>query len=177
VLDCVLSLNRNYQSFVEPRVTQFEIDHPHVKSVSDLQISMRSYESQFQFMKRTLRYSDEKRAQTLDGVVEWLVRDVTGGRSGEAEVAFLEAWAKSASPSRAPRIRGFGLAGFQYLRMLFNADTVKPDVWIKRFVSEHVGYNVTEQKALALLELAAPVAGVRSLRDFDTTVWERDAIG
>jgi hypothetical protein len=156
---------------------QFEIAYPNVRSVTDLQISMRNYESLFEFMKQTLRYSDRRRAQTLGEVVDWLVRDVTGAQSGDVEVALLESWAKSASFSSAPRIRGFGLAGFQYLRMLFSADTVKPDVWIKRFVSKQVGYSVSERKALALLELAAPSAGVRSLRDFDTTIWERDAIG
>lgn len=177
VLDCVLSLNRNYLAFVEPRIVQFESAYPDVDSVRDLQGMINSYSAPFEFMKLALRYKHEERAKTLTAVVDWLVRDVTGVCSGDAELTLLEAWAKDASFSSAPRIRGFGLAGFQYLRMLFKANTVKPDVWIKRFVSEQVGYNVSEHKALSLLELAAPVAGVRSLRDFDTTVWERDAIG
>lgn len=175
ILDCVLSLNRNYRNFVEPRVIQFENAYLDIRSASDLQGMIRSYASPFEFMKLTLRYSHEERANILADVVDWLVRDVTGGCGGSLELAKLEAWAKDAQWGNAPRIKGFGVAGFQYLRMLFNAETVKPDVWIKRFVSAHVGRNVSDLKALELLEMAAPLAGVRSLRDLDTTIWERES--
>ena len=73
-----------------------------------------------------------------------------------------------------PAIRGFGLAGFQYLRMLFGANTTKPDLHIRRYVGHCIGEPVTDMRALQLLEPAAKEAGI-SLRDFDTTIWERSA--
>jgi hypothetical protein len=39
-------------------------------------------------------------------------------------------------------IKGFKLSGFQYLRMLFGAQTTKPDVHIVKFISEIVGRKV-----------------------------------
>jgi hypothetical protein len=51
--------------------------------------------------------------------------------------------------------RGFGLAGFQYLRMLFGAQTTKPDIHIIRFVSTIIGRKVTDVQALYLLERTA----------------------
>jgi hypothetical protein len=71
--------------------------------------------------------------------------------------------------------RGFGLAGFQYLRMLFGANTTKPDVHVRQYVSEAVGRRrVSEVEALNLLERAASDAGI-GLRDLDTTIWEKSA--
>jgi hypothetical protein len=36
VIDCVLSLNRPYDTFVVPRLKDFERERPHVESVADL---------------------------------------------------------------------------------------------------------------------------------------------
>jgi hypothetical protein len=68
-------------------------------------------------------------------------------------------------------IRGFGLAGFQYLRMLFGANTTKPDIRICAWVAAAVGHPISPIRALRLLERAAPEACVY-LRDVDTTIWE-----
>ena len=38
VIDCVLSLNRNYDDMVVPRVMQFEANHPTVTSVADFRV-------------------------------------------------------------------------------------------------------------------------------------------
>jgi hypothetical protein len=108
-------------------------------------------------------------------VVDWLVKDVCDDGEPAEQSSLLENWAREShwNDGAAPRIRGFGLAGFQYLRMLFGANTVKPDKWIRAFVTEKLGRNVSDRQALELLELAAPKAGVSSLRDMDTTIWER----
>jgi hypothetical protein len=72
------------------------------------------------------------------------------------------------------RIRGFALAGYQYLRMLFGANTTKPDDHICRYVSRCVGRTVSDVEALTLLEGASAISDVR-LRDLDTTIWETSA--
>jgi len=174
VIDCILSLNRNYDRFVVPRLDQFEREHPDVQSVSDLAALIAKCTSPHQFMKSTLNYNHEDRAITLAAVVNWLANVAQEGTG--SELLKIEEWARAARPvDYVPlRIRGFGPAAFQYLRMLFGANTTKPDIYICRFVASHVGHRVSPTEALRLLESSAPAAGV-FLRDLDTTIWETSA--
>jgi hypothetical protein len=96
--------------------------------------------------------------------------------SHEDQLSRLEQWARTARPEGflALRIPGFALAGFQYLRMLFGANTTKPDIHIIRLVGSQVGHPVSPIQALRMLEDAASEAGI-SLRDLDTTIWESSA--
>jgi hypothetical protein len=128
-------------------------------------------------MAKCLDYHDEARSVTLAKVVEWLTA-VAGVGNYNGQMLNLERWATSAKPDDRSRlgIAGFGLGGFQYLRMLFGANTTKPDVHIQRYVASGVGRRVSDIQALLLLEVAAKEAAV-SLRDLDTTVWEKSARG
>lgn len=175
VIDCVLSLNRRYDSFVVPRLDGFERQHPDIHSVSDLQRLIATYSSPGRFVAEALDYNDEARAAMLSAVVDWFVT-VSGTGTYAAQLVNLEQWAAAARPGDYALllIYGFGISGFQYLRMLFGGNTTKPDIHIRRFVASCVGHSVSDIDALLLLENAAPEAGV-PLRDFDTTIWERSA--
>lgn len=172
VIDCVLSLNRNYDRFVVPRLDRFERERPHVRSVLDLYREMKKHRSADVFVQRVLDYNHKGRADTLAGVAR-MAREISGEGSDIDQLANLERWAQSASFNdyKATPIRGFGLAGFQYLRMLLGANTAKPDIKITRWVADAVGHSVSPARALELMELAAHEAGV-CLRDADTTIWE-----
>jgi hypothetical protein len=138
---------------------------------------MDSFESPDAFVRDALTYRDALRAQVLSGVLDFLLK-VSASRPGNSELERLENWARETRPAeyRGVGIRGFGLAGFQYLRMLFGANTTKPDVHIRRYVGAAVGRRVSDVQALDLLEEAADAHGV-ALRDVDTTIWERSARG
>jgi len=60
--------------------------------------------------------------------------------------------------------------------MLLGAKTAKPDVHIRRFVSDAVGYKVGDEEALSLLEEACAVLKW-PLSDLDYVVWETLARG
>jgi hypothetical protein len=175
VVDCILSLNRRYDSFVVPRLDCFEQTQSDVRTVSDLHGLMKRYPSSDAFVTQVLDYRHSERAATLWSVVKWLVT-VSGTGASAEQLANLQNWAVRAQPSdyTALRIRGFGLAGFQYLRMLFGANTTKPDIHIRRFVEACVGHPVSDIYALQLLERAATELGI-ALRDLDTTIWEESA--
>jgi hypothetical protein len=175
VIDCVLSLNRAYDSFVVPRLDRFERAHPDVRSVSELQELISKYASPDAFVSQVLNYRHAERAETLTGVVKWLAT-VAGQDSCAEQLSNVERWAANARPNDylALRIKGFGLAGFQYMRMLFGANTTKPDIHICRYVSNCIGRTLSDIEALQLLERAALEAGVL-LRDLDTTIWEHSA--
>jgi hypothetical protein len=175
VIDCVLSLMRRYDSFVVPRLDRFERRHPEVRTVSDLQRLIAGYLSPDRFVTEVLDYRHEERAATLAGVVIWLAT-ISGSGSAAEQLSNLQRWASAAhaSDNTALGIRGFGVGGFQYLRMLFGANTTKPDVHICRFVALCVGHPVSDVEALQLLEEAARGTGI-ILRDLDTTIWEASA--
>lgn len=172
VIDCVLSLNRNYDRFVVPRLNRFAQRHPEVRSIRQLRDLMKTYPSPHDFAKEELNYDHKKRADTLAEVVEWLNREIANAPEDD----FLRRWAIEAKPSGYldVAIRGFALAGFQYLRMLFGANTTKPDRHICGWVAGIIGRRVSPIEALRLLEEAATATGI-NLRDADTTIWEQSA--
>lgn len=174
VLDCILSLNRRYEEFVVPRVEKFVERNPEVTSLEDL-LQMIIRLGAAQFMEKELDYDHPSRAETLAGVVGYLI-GIERKFDGATEQARLENWAIQSKPEDCEKmnVKGFGLAGFQYLRMLFGAQTVKPDIHIKRFVSRVTKRRVTDVQALEYLELAAKRAGL-PIRDADYGIWKKSA--
>lgn len=161
VLDCVMSLNRRY-SGVEKRIIEFMRRHPDLKSVKDILDLVDSYSSPTEFLRIEMSWNDERRANTIRAVL------VT-----HANNANPEAWANSVRPHefKAVPIKGFGIAGFQYLRMLFGADTVKPDVHILNFMESILGYRPDPVSAVELFEAACQRLGIKA-READTVIWE-----
>jgi hypothetical protein len=177
VLNCLLSLNRRYDTFARPRVEAFAEHHPNITELIQLRSLIDSYESPAQFSIRELDYDYSDWAQMLWGVVEYLI-NVQQGYEGSSEYERLQRWATSVTPKDADSVgvRGFGIAGFQHLRVLFGAQTTKPDRHIKDFVSEVVGRRVSERTAIDLLEQAAQRAGL-PIRGIDKAIWEERARG
>ncbi|MCU1303589.1 MAG: hypothetical protein JWQ87_3873 [Candidatus Sulfotelmatobacter sp.] len=171
----MLSLNRRYDSFVVPRLDEFERTHSKVRTIADLRDLIASYPSPSVFVATCLAYNDESRSATLARVVEWLT-GIAGVGDYDEQMSNLERWAREARPEDHFKlgIGIFGLGSFQYLRMFLGANTTKPDIHIQRYVASCVGHPVSDTQALAVLEPAARRAGV-SLRDLDTTVWEQSA--
>jgi len=156
VLDCVLSLNRHYDKFVHPRVLAFCQRYPDVVELANVQAELDQHANVGGFFAEMLNYSDIGREQTFRGVVRYLLT-AQARHAGKREWDRLRAWAASVGPSehKAVGVRGFALAGFQYLRMLFGVQTTKPDIWVVRFVPKALGRRVRDVTALDLLEAAA----------------------
>ena len=171
ILDCVLSLHTRYETVVLPRVMRFREAHPEVTTVKQLRTLIRRYKTPLAFSVKELRYNDEGRATTLAGVVDFVLR-VEQERPELTEDEKLRGWADSVAPSdyKIVGVRGFALAGFQYLRMLFGADTAKPDVWICRFVTDAIGRTVKPVEALRILETACEQEKL-SVRAADQAIW------
>ena len=178
VIDCVLSLNRKYDTFVVPRLKTFINNHPKTQRVVELAKLMASYRTPHAFVKQELNYNHEDRARTLDSVVKYLCTVIEETKTIEQEKDGLTQWAIKSKPHdyQTLKIKGFGIAGFQYLRMLFGADTTKPDVHIIRFLSDILNRNLSATESLLLLESASERAGL-SVRRVDSYIWKRGARG
>lgn len=175
VIDCVLSLNRPYDSVVLPRVTRFRERHPGARTLDDLANLAAGYPTPAKFLHDELDMKDPKRAEVLLGVVNYL-RAAQARFAGATEEDRLRAWALDARPGDhlSTGVGGFALAGFQYLRLLLGAETAKPDVHIIRYVARALGRKVTDVEALLVLEKAAALNGV-SARRYDRSMWQAGA--
>ena len=176
VIDCVLSLNRPYDTFVVPRLDTFVERHPKIRRVTDLAELIANYPTPHAFVQQELNYNHEARANTLASVVKYVCTIVKRAQTVEEEKETLKQWAIQAEPQEhlTLNIRGFAIAGFQYLRMLFGADTTKPDVHIIRFLSDILNRNLSTTESLLLLEAASKRTGL-SVRAVDSYIWKRGA--
>jgi hypothetical protein len=182
VLECVLSLNRKYEEFVAPKLDDFKKRNPAVTSLSALDSLRKLRGGADSFFSTDLKYHDKKRAQVFELGLTYLTQ-VAPRFPGRNESERLYNWATSVKPTDYQHMfcvqghghchpKGFAIAGWQYLRMLFGADTCKPDRHILNFLKYTIGRNVNPVNAVELMEIAAPLAGL-TVRDADLRVWAK----
>lgn len=176
VLDCVLSLNRQYKKFVEPRIIKFKKAYPNVKTLVELHNLVESCGGAIRlFRKQELDYYDDDRATTFNNVLEYMrnIEGITDDMDVSTQLEILNKWAIAEQPSGYKKmdVNGFGIAGWQYMRMLFGADTCKPDRYLIDFVKESIGKKVSPLTAVELIEAAAPRAGL-GIREADRRIWK-----
>jgi hypothetical protein len=114
VLDCVLSLNRRYRSFVIPRVRSFAERRPEVNTLAHLRTLIDSYENPGAFGTTELNYNHPTRIQTIRDVTAYLI-DAQAVPKGETEAQRLGLWALAAQPGDVlllgiPRLRACGVS-------------------------------------------------------------------
>lgn len=177
IIDCVLSLRKHYNAVVVPRVTGFMKQNPQTRTCEDLRILVGTYATPVDFMNLCLRMNSPKKADMIVGIVEHLL-DAQRRFDGPTEEERLAQWATFMRPTDylLLDVPNFKLAGFQYLRMHFGADTLKPDVYILKYVERCLGRPITgrparEVQAVFALERACTLLG-RTARSVDTSIWE-----
>lgn len=183
ILDCILSLNRNFDSMVVKRIDAFEASHPKIKSLADLNSYIDNSSSKYNLFYNDLDYKDSERADLLNRTLKWLINEESKYK-GTDETEKLKNWAISVNPQdfqyatiiqgvkiKISVVDGLGIAGWQYLRMLFGADTCKPDRHIKDFIKACIGRGIGEIPAIEALHAAAPLAGL-TVREADRRIWK-----
>ena len=176
VINSVLSLRRPYATVVKPRLDAFQENNPDVIQVSDLVNLMARYDP-YDFLKAELDFRSELKATAIDGVVKQLCGIIDASPSVPEEDAIRQ-WALQANPGgyRVWKITNFGIAGFQWLRVLFGADTAKPDTHILNFLADTLNEEfpqTSEKKKLEAVELIeeASAHSEFSARDIDRIIW------
>ena len=111
VMDCVLSLNRPYDSFVVPRLDSLEQQCPVLTTIRDLRQLIDSFPSPAASVRDALTYRDAARARVISEVVGFLL-GASAAAHGTTELNRLGHWARSAQPDdyRSPGIPGGGRA-------------------------------------------------------------------
>lgn len=163
VIHCVLSLRANFDRVVKPRLDAFMSRNIEIRQVVELADLIESYPTPIDFIREELAYNSEQKAKMLYQVVKYVCKIVKES-ADVSEEDVLKKWAIHVNPQEcySLNIKHFKIAGFQYLRMLFGADTVKPDVHVHRCLSELLGRNVSDIEAILLLEKASKREGLKS---------------
>ncbi len=179
LLDCVLSLHRRYDGFVVPRVKGFGSNHPHVTTLTDLCECVGRYGGPVAFYRTQLDYDWDDAAKMFHQVLEYLRKEMNN-YPGTTDLERLHAWALSAKVDgyKGASLPLFGIAGWQYLRMLFGADTCKPDIAIKRFARDCLERSLSDISLVRLMETAAPLvprlrAYHQPVREADRRIWNQ----
>lgn len=88
----------------------------------------------------------------------------------------LQAWAADADYVRdfKGQVKGAGYAIFQWLVMRQGVETVKPDVWLHRFMQEVLGYSVRDEVVVELLKEVALELEIKAY-DLDWRIWKYQA--
>jgi len=163
---------RQYDNFVVPRVQLYKNSiGKEIKTIEQL-IEYCSNSGGFHIMfKEILGYDHSERARIMSKVCAKCVLIKTEHKS-------MAAWANIAKVEEFKLfgVRGFGISGYQYLRMRFGAQTTKPDTHINRFVRESLGRTVNGIYAVQLIEDAAKQLGWPA-RGIDGELWELAARG
>jgi hypothetical protein len=177
LLDCVLSLHRRYDEFAFPRIKNFKNTHPNINTLLSLCQCVAKCGGPARFYENELNYNYPDAAEMFGRVLDYLTREINK-YPGNTETEKCRNWAVSVSVDgyqviwRGRNIPLFGIAGWQYLRMLFGADTCKPDIAVKRFVKDCLKKDFSARSIVELMERAAPLAP--ALKSFSQPVHEAD---
>jgi len=178
VHDYVENLLRTVLDF-QMRVTTVEraIDHYHQRDQKEI--------ANFTALKNLLatypdtREGNQQIAQYLWGNNHWtrveLLRRLVAyfETQGVTTQEQLKQWASKADFERdfKGQVKGAGFAIFQWLVMRQGVETVKPDIWIRRFIQDALSYSVSDETAVELLEKVAQEIGVKAY-ELDWRIWE-----
>ena len=91
---------------------------------------------------------------------------------GVTDQPSLHAWARQAEFERdfKGKVKGLGIAVFHWLQIRCGVSTIKPDVWVIKFVQRVLGRRLSEKTLVALFHEIAPLVG-ESLNVIDATIW------
>ena len=152
-IDAVLSINRKYYKFVVPRIAYFQENYSNITTLKELLNLIK--EKGIEGFSECWDYKHDARVEILYSLVNRLI-EIRDKYNANSEIECLRLWAKETLPNdyKAFNVKGIGLATYQYIRMMLGASTVKPDVHIKRTISNILNRNVSDIESINLFEQA-----------------------
>lgn len=164
LVDAVLSINRNYNSFVKPRIEL--IKKSGISTLKEFLEKIKNGE-----FNKIWNYDHPERMETLKKLTErflWSKKYL----NVKSDLEVLKSWARKSTVNDYQRfkVRGIGFTTYQYLRLLCGVDTTKPDIWLKRAVKEGTGKNLSEVNIVWLVEETAKRLKLEARR-LDYALW------
>ena len=171
VIHSVISQALPYKTVVKKKLLFFKKNRPDVKSVRQLADLMASYTKPVEFLKEEVDVGHRGKAGAIEGLVKYLCRLIEASPTVPEEET-LKQWAITAEPDdyKKLKIKGVGIATLQWLRILFGADTSKPDVHIMNFIHDTIDEELSEDECILVLRGVASYLEV-SERTVDAAIW------
>lgn len=170
LLDATLSINRQYNRFVVPRLNYFKLHYPDINTLTKLDLLIG--EKGILDFSAVWNYNHPKRVEILSDLTSFFLA-FKNQTQVEDDIASMQKWAQEVDINKvgALPVSGIGFATMQYIRKLLGVDTVKPDVHIKRAILEGTGIKLPEKKAVLFIEAAAKTLG-KSATELDHAIWK-----
>ena len=106
----------------------------------------------FGLLRQLLAFFEERKVTTQDELEKWV-------QDADFEQDFKG------------KIKGLAFTLFKWLQVRQGIETVKPDIWVHRFIEDMVGYAVSDEVAVEALERVAKELGVHA-PELDIRIWE-----
>lgn len=175
-MDAVLSINRKYYRFVVPRIKKFQEDHPKINTLFKLQELVNN--SSIEDFSKMWNYNHPQRIEILSNLVDRLIvcANLKEFDSTEKELDKLRIWASKVNlyDYDTFNVPGIGIATYQYIRMMLGAKTVKPDVYIKRYIYSVLGKKINEKDMVDIFEKACNSNNI-DVSQADHSLWMQNA--
>lgn len=166
LVDAVLSINRNYNNFVKPRLEIIKTSS--ISSFDELKEELDKGDKQFM---EFWNYQHLQRVLLLKDLLEFFTK-IKKENNLNSDIEALNFWANQSSVAGFSKwnIKGIGFTTYQYLRMLCGSDTVKPDVHISRIIEDAIGKRLSPKDNVLIIEKISKQMDV-SARSLDHAIW------
>lgn len=165
--DAVLSMNRKYEAFVVPRIKNLEKSN--ITSLNQLNTIIT--QNGIEAFTQVWNYNDPKRVEILQSLTQkFLQLKEQYGLSDDLET--LHRWGKEAKPEEWIKfgVKGIAFTTYQYLRILSGANTIKPDIHIKRVFVDAVGKSKPLEEIVEVVEVTATRMNIQA-KQLDYALW------
>ncbi len=140
LISVVLAANRNYNRVVEPNLINIERDCPKLSFFSELKEMINKIGDEKFY--ELWGHKDKKKLDTLKEILD-IIFKLKEKDTNLSDFEVMNKWANKANFEEDPisKIKNVGLATFQHLRMVFGANTIKPDLRVKQVLEFEFGIN------------------------------------
>jgi hypothetical protein len=166
LIEVVLAANRNYNKHVLPNIKRLKKDYPKLISFSDLSYLIDN-NSQADFYK-IWGPKDDKKYQTLKNIVNSI--DVLRTNNPDlSDYQLMNNWANKVNIEKYTldeigQHKNIAIATVQHLRMVFGANTVKPDQRVIEVLENEFGLKYISQiNSIKAVEQISSILGIPTL--------------
>lgn len=170
LMDAVLSINRQYNKFVLPRLEYFKQKFPNINTLHKLNNLI--IEKGVNNFEDVWNYDHPKRVEILQDITLFFI-DYKNRNHIKDDLEGMKHWAKNVdmNSKRILPVNGIGFATSLYIRKMLGVDTVKPDIHIKKSIYDGIGKKMSEKKTVSFIEEAAHKMDVTATA-LDYAIWE-----
>ncbi len=167
LVDAVLSMNRQYAGFVVPRVEL--IRHSGIQTIDQLNDAITHLG--ISGFCQLWHYNHPQRVEILKRLIAKF-QAIKKDMEIEDDLIAINAWGTKSTIADFDNfdVKGIGFTTFQYLRLLCGADTVKPDIHLRRAVKDATGRPMSKLVTVTLVEETAHELGIPARR-LDYALW------